>query len=250
MREGITDSFWVLKGEGRKKFFYPGGLHSLVARELILKYSKRGDLVLDVFCGGGTVVFEALKLERMVVGMDINRKAVYLVNKEVKRMFWGKRKKGLVYEGDSRLKKSYIKGKRFWEKEGRKKVDLVFLHPPYWDVIKYTEEKGDLSGVKKRENFYKGLEEVIEEVLRFLKKEGKAVLVIGDVRRKGEVEMVGFKTANIFLKKGLKLKATAVKNVGDTKGRKGRKGVLKYRARRGGYYNLNHEYIFVFEKSN
>jgi len=44
----------------------------------IKKYSKEGDVVLDAFCGGGTTLIEALKLNRNVYGFDYNPYAVLL----------------------------------------------------------------------------------------------------------------------------------------------------------------------------
>lgn len=46
------------------------------AREHIEKYSKRGDLVFDPFCGRGTTVLESLLLGRKAAGSDINPVAV------------------------------------------------------------------------------------------------------------------------------------------------------------------------------
>ena len=53
-----------------------------VFRELILNYSSPGDIVLDPFCGGGTTVFESLKLRRKAVGVDINSLATYITQME------------------------------------------------------------------------------------------------------------------------------------------------------------------------
>ena len=43
-----------------------------VFENLIKYYSKEGDLVLDVFCGGGVTVFESCKNKRNAVGVDLN----------------------------------------------------------------------------------------------------------------------------------------------------------------------------------
>jgi len=243
-----TDSFWVLEGSGRKKIFYRGGLAIQVARQLLLKYTKKGEMVLDVFCGGGTVIFECLGMGRIPIGIDINEKIVGLVNKEVKRRFYGQKADYLVYEGDSRLEKTYVGVRRFLEKRGKKGADLVVLHPPYFQAISYCQKSGDLSGLKNVSLFYKEFGRVVDNVLRFLKKEGYLVLVVGDVRMEGRLEMLGFCLANVIKKKGLTLRSIVVKNVGKSLGKRGRRGVLKYRSRVGDYYSLSHEYVFVFKK--
>lgn len=53
---------------------YPAGLHPDAARELIAAFP--GDSVLDPFCGGGTVLVEALLAGRRAVGRDLSPTAV------------------------------------------------------------------------------------------------------------------------------------------------------------------------------
>ncbi len=53
-----------------------------VFSEIILNYSSPGDIVLDPFCGGGTTVFESLKLRRKAVGVDVNSLATYITQME------------------------------------------------------------------------------------------------------------------------------------------------------------------------
>ena len=49
-----------------------------VIKEYIKKYSRKGELVLDPFCGSGVMVGEALKLERKIIGVDINPVAIFI----------------------------------------------------------------------------------------------------------------------------------------------------------------------------
>ena len=57
---------------------YIGKLKSVIARDLILQYSKPGQLVVDMFCGSGTVPLEAARLGRRVFASDTNIYAVTL----------------------------------------------------------------------------------------------------------------------------------------------------------------------------
>lgn len=54
-----------------------------VFRGLISHYSKKGDIVLDCFCGGGVTVFEGAALERKVVGVDINPLATFITRMQM-----------------------------------------------------------------------------------------------------------------------------------------------------------------------
>lgn len=57
---------------------YPARLHPETAARLVEGLSKPGDTVLDPFCGSGTVLVEAHRLGRRVLGIDANPLAVEL----------------------------------------------------------------------------------------------------------------------------------------------------------------------------
>lgn len=49
-----------------------GNWSPYIPRNIILRYSQEGDLVLDQFAGGGTTLVEAKLLNRDIIGIDIN----------------------------------------------------------------------------------------------------------------------------------------------------------------------------------
>lgn len=51
---------------------YPARMHPRLAREVIERWSQPGDIVLDPFCGSGTVLVEALVAGRKPQGVDLN----------------------------------------------------------------------------------------------------------------------------------------------------------------------------------
>lgn len=57
---------------------YPARMIPQIARRLIERYSKSGDIVLDPFCGSGGVLVEATLLNRNSFGIDINPLACLL----------------------------------------------------------------------------------------------------------------------------------------------------------------------------
>lgn len=57
---------------------YIGKLKSSIAQDLILSYSKPGDLIADVFSGSGTVLLEAVRHGRKAFGIDNNPYAAVL----------------------------------------------------------------------------------------------------------------------------------------------------------------------------
>jgi hypothetical protein len=59
-------------------YLYPARFSPEIARTIIERFSKPGDVVLDPFMGGGTTVIEGLAAGRYVVGTDINALAHFV----------------------------------------------------------------------------------------------------------------------------------------------------------------------------
>ena len=53
-----------------------GNWSPYIPRNIILRYSKEGDVVLDQFAGGGTTLVEAKLLNRDIIGVDVNDVAI------------------------------------------------------------------------------------------------------------------------------------------------------------------------------
>lgn len=57
-----------------------------VFNSLIEHYTSEEDIVLDVFCGGGTTVFEGLSLNRKMIGIDLNPLSTFITEMQVKQV--------------------------------------------------------------------------------------------------------------------------------------------------------------------
>lgn len=57
-----------------------------VFNRLVEHYSKKGDIILDCFCGGGVTIFESLALDRKVVGVDINPLATFITEMQIQQV--------------------------------------------------------------------------------------------------------------------------------------------------------------------
>ena len=66
-------------------FRYPAKFHPPVARALVERYTELGQVVLDPFCGSGTLLVEAATLSRGSIGTDIDPLAVAVTNAKVHR---------------------------------------------------------------------------------------------------------------------------------------------------------------------
>jgi hypothetical protein len=59
-------------------FRFPAKFHPPVVRRLLDIYSKPGDVVLDPFCGSGTLLVEAALMKRDAIGVDIDPVASFI----------------------------------------------------------------------------------------------------------------------------------------------------------------------------
>ncbi|MCB9805107.1 hypothetical protein H6769_05840 [Candidatus Peribacteria bacterium] len=55
-------------------------------------------------------------------------------------------------------------------------VDLAILHPPYADIIKFSDQEGDLSNTKDAQHFLESFGKVIHNTYKILKKKGYIVI--------------------------------------------------------------------------
>jgi len=245
--EIITDSLWVFDKRdtsGAHLAWYWWNFIPQIPHQMMLRYTKKGDWVLDTFVGSGTTLIECRRLGRNGIGIELNpeiaQRAKELIEKE-------QNKDNVVNEiiiGDSRR----IDIKQILGKYGIKQVQLLIMHPPYHDIIKFSKDKEDLSNAKNTEEFLKMFGEVIDNTTPYLEKERYFALVIGDKYSKGEWIPLGFYRMQEVLKRGYLLKSIIVKNFEETRGKRNQKELWRYRALVGGFYIFKHEYIMLFKK--
>lgn len=77
------DYTWDYRGEKTKTYShgyhtYPAMFIPQIARRLIETYSRKGEIICDIFCGSGTALVESRLLGRKAYGIDLNPLAVFL----------------------------------------------------------------------------------------------------------------------------------------------------------------------------
>ena len=241
-----TDSVWIIDkrdNSGVHNANYHGNFVPQIPRELMQRFTKKGDFVLDTFLGGGTTLIETQRLERNGIGIELQEE----VAKQTKKLIKQEAKENLVsdiYVGDS----SNFEYEKLLEKYNIDNVQFIIYHPPYWDIIKFSEQEKDLSNCPTLENFLEKLEKTIVDSTKILQKGRYCAIVIGDKYEKGQVVPLGFYCMQLFQKHKMKLKAILVKNFNETKGKQNQQALWKYRALANNLYLFKHEYIFIFKK--
>jgi len=245
-----TDTFWQfptrLKTGGHSNEYH-GNYIPQIAQQLLQRYTKKGDVVLDLFFGSGTTGIEALNEGRRCIGVELKPDLVDSVSDKFSP-------KELVTDmnlicGDSASDEIIEKIQARLEVMGEEKAQLLILHPPYDDIIKFSDKKEDLSNCATTEEFYDLFEKVAGNGVEMLEKGRFAALIIGDSYKNSEVQPLGFNCMQRMLNLGLKLKSIIVKDIQGNERAKGKTANLwRYRALAGGFSIFQHEYIFIFQK--
>ncbi|MGC8887737.1 MAG: TRM11 family SAM-dependent methyltransferase [Verrucomicrobiia bacterium] len=218
----ITDSLWILDKRdtsGAHLAWYWGNFIPQIPHQMMLRYTKKGDWVLDTFVGSGTTLIECRRLGRNGIGIELNpevaQKAKELIEKE-------QNKDNVISEviiGDSRV----VNIKEILAKYGINQVQLLIMHPPYHDIIKFSKDRQDLSNAKNTDEFLKMFGEVLDNATPYLEKGRYFALVIGDKYSKGEWIPLGFYCMQEVIKRRYSLKSIIVKNFEETRGKRNQK---------------------------
>ena len=264
-----TGSLWEFASRDKTNghsYDYHGNYIPQIATQLFERFTKKNDVILDLFFGSGTSGIEALNMERRCIGVELKQELVDYFSAKFS-------KKDLVTDiniicGDSTTDEAKEKVQARLEIMGKKQAQFVVLHPPYDDIIKFSDKKEDLSNCKTTEEFYDLFEKVAKNAYDLLEKgrfaaliigdknaydlleKGRfAALIIGDEYKNSRVVPLGFECMKRMENVGFITKAIVVKNITGNEKAKGKTANLwRYRALAGGFNIFEHEYIMTFVK--
>ena len=211
-----------------------GNWSPYIPRNILLRYSQEGDLVLDQFAGGGTTLVEAMLLNRDIIGVDVNDVALERCRDKVDFEHEGADGKVYIRKGDAR-------DLNFVPDES---IDLICTHPPYANIIKYSEDISEDISLLKIPAFLEAMKDVAAESYRVLKKDKFCAVLMGDTRQKGYMQPMSFDVMKIFQDAGFTLKELIIKEQHNCRAT----GYWKTNSVKYNFLLIAHEYLFVFRK--
>ncbi len=135
---------------------FPGRTPAYVIWNLLQRFTREGDLVVDPFCGGGTTLDVARSLEREALGYDLAPTRDDIVRADAR---------ALPLESE--------------------RADFIFLDPPYSTHLDYPGGQGGIGALDAFEaGYFEALEAVFGEVQRCLKDRRYLAVYVADTFKK------------------------------------------------------------------
>jgi len=244
----ITDSLWILGPRDSSSVHTPeywGNFVPQIPHQAIRRFTRQGETVLDGFLGLGTTLIECRRLGRHGIGVEL--------------VPWvGDRARELISEAENPydVETSVITADsrdpctaaRLKETLPSGRAHLLILHPPYHNIIKFSDLPDDLSSMPSEAAFLEAFGEVVDNLTPLLADKRHLVLVIGDYYANSQWHPLGFRTMEEILKREFVLKSICVKDIQSNRAKRNQEHLWRYRALRHGFYIFKHEYIMFFQK--
>lgn len=204
------------KPKGNNKF--QGVTPAFIIWNMLQRYTKPGDLVVDPMAGSGTTIDVCEEEGRNVIGYDINPQHPKVIKND---------SKNIPLSDDT--------------------VDMVFIDSPYGDNVNYSDDSRDIGKISAEdEKFYSELEKVALEIRRILKA-GKIVgWLIGDQWVKRKFTPVGFKIYQMLSKYFEPVDLICVAR----RGQSSHTGIWHYRAKKFNFFLRGFKYLLLFKKAD
>ena len=244
----LTHSLWMVEKRDRSSTHnsdYWGNFIPQIPNQLLQRFTQKEDWVLDPFLGSGTTLLECRALGRNGIGIEIQEEAAVETAELIADTPNPEQVNTYVEIGDSQT----FPIQTALDRQGIKSVQLMVLHPPYWNVVPFGDNENNLANAFSSTHFLDQFELVVHNCTPYLEDNRYAALIIGDIYMDSEWVPLAFQAMQRMQRQGYTLKSTVIKNVNETKGKRDQTELWRYRALNGGFYVFKHEYIFLFQKT-
>ncbi|MEM3192261.1 MAG: DNA methyltransferase [Candidatus Parvarchaeota archaeon] len=202
--------------KGDNKF--QGVTPAFVIYNMVMRYTKPGDLVLDPMCGSGTTIDVCKEEGRRVICYDIHPTRPDIIKNDSRK---------IPLDDNS--------------------VDMVFIDSPYGDNVKYSDDPENIGNLSaESEEFYEALGQTARELYRVLKPGKVLGWLIGDQWVKKKFTPVGFNIYEMLTRKvgfhPIDIICVVRRNQSSNT------GVWHYRAVKFNFYLRGFKYLFIVKK--
>ena len=210
---------------------YAGATPSWVIWQLLMRYTREGDLVVDPMCGSGTTLDVARDLDRRGLGYDLSPSRPDIFRADARKM--------PLEDG---------------------KADFVFIDPPYSTHIEYSKDERDIGALDAAADggkaYYDAMRQVLGEIHRVLKNRRYMALYVSDSWRKrkggdpgsgaGTFMPIGFELFEIMRERFKPIDIIGVVR----HNQKLQRGNWRKAAEEGNFFLRGFNYLFIMKKED
>lgn len=197
---------------------YAGATPSYVIWNLLMRYTREGDLVVDPMCGSGTTIDVARDCNRRALGYDIHPYREDITRADARK---------IPLESG--------------------KADFVFIDPPYGDNIRYSDEPDCIGKIPAYDHaYFREMARVIAEMGRILKNKRYCALYVSDYyhKKKGFVP-IGMGLFDILCSRFVPVEHVAVVRHNKTL----KMGNYRKAAEEGNFFLRGFNHLFIMRKA-
>ena len=265
----LTDSLWILEARdssGAHQADYHGNFIPQIPSQLLRRFTQAGDIVLDPFIGSGTTAIEANRLGRRYIGIDLAPPVAEIARRRIvaDSLAWSASPTLLespqpytppsppdlnIITGDSTAVETAAEVRRRLTDYGAEGAQFLILHPPYHNIIKFSDDPADLSNCRDVDHYLERFVAAYRNMAQFLDPGRHLAVVIGDIYEQSEwIPLNALLTMELATNQDLRLKSVIVKNMVNNRAKRNQEHLWRYRALANGFYIFKHEYILLFQK--
>jgi DNA modification methylase len=182
---------------------HPATYSPTMIESFVKFFTKKGEAVLDPFCGIGSTMVACKRTGRIGYGIELNKKYYELALKRTPEF-----KKTIYNDNAANLKKIKLP-----------KIAFSISSPPYWDVlnrstkdfktkrdkggldVNYSSHNEDLGNIDDYDLFLEKTAEIYFDIYDVLKDGGYLVIIVKNVKKEGKMYPLAWDLARILSKK-------------------------------------------------
>lgn len=201
---------------------FHGNCSPQIVEQCIWRFTSEGEVICDPMAGSGTAIDVCKRFKRNCIAYDLNPTRPDIKKCDARHM-----------------------------PLGPSSVDMVFIHPPYWNLVSYTNgnesKSSDLSRASSLDNYLGLLKEVFSECKRVLNENKYMCVLLGDMVREGKFIPICRKAASVAESLGFQDCGYAVKLAHGDMSRK-KSGVIVAELAYTNNLKISHDLVMFFKK--